>query len=211
MKLKLNSRLLFDVIRFYLALIFIVYAKNKLMDDQFMVHPYYYDIPLKDVNKFALAWFTFGFEPFNVGIGIVQLAIAVLLIFRRTVLIGAVFYFFVMSAILLIIMTYLEGWDSIVMISKVLFFMLLNLYLIYYYKAEIISFWKKFSVKITRQKFSFRVVLIVFLGMIVLNILSFFAKYLYLIFADPKNLIDTFIFDLRDSYEIYKEIFNRFI
>lgn len=209
--LKLNKYFLIDCIRFYLALVFIVYAKNKLMHDQFIVHPYWLDQKLADVSPHALSWYAFGFEPFNYTVAIVQIILSILLIFKRTVFIGAIGYLFMLITILLIDITYLEGWTAMAIISKVVFMIALNLILIYHYKDELIEFWKKSAKKLNPTKYNWKIVILILIGMVLLNCLSIFPKYIYLLFTDPTSIWETFKFDLVDSYKRFEIIYLRYL
>jgi uncharacterized membrane protein YphA (DoxX/SURF4 family) len=77
------------VIRVWLAYILIEYGLGKLTDTQFGVTSQELNTPLKDLNLFRLSWYLADHEPFKSFIGMSQLIAALLLIFRRTCIIGA--------------------------------------------------------------------------------------------------------------------------
>lgn len=75
--------------RVLLAGTLIVYGGSKLAGLQFGVSDATMQMALKDVDLFRLSWYLADHEPFRSFIGISQIVTAILLLYPRTVLIGA--------------------------------------------------------------------------------------------------------------------------
>lgn len=204
--------LFFDAIRIYLAVVFLVYAKNKLLQDQFIFSPELLSKPIKDVSLLDLQWYIYSFEPFNRFIGISQLVTVFMLLFRKTVFYGAIIFFVIILNILIIDLAVMEGWVRIKMVSKVVFLLGLDLILLSYYKQEIKKI-LNFDYAKFKSKLSIRYTIFVVLTAILFNCLSIFPKYIYILFKDPSSLKDVFIYDIKDSIYMFKLIwynyFNR--
>ena len=213
MKTNLNpskNTLFFDAVRFYLALVFLVYAKNKLLHDQFTFDSNLLATPVKDVSLLNLQWYIYSFEPFNTFIGISQTIVALLLLFRKTAFYGAFLFLVIISNILIIDLSVMVGWVKLKMVGKVVFLLGLDVYLLYCFKEEIKRILNLIQgVKYTR-KFSIRSVLFIFGIAVLLNCLSIFPKYIYLLFTAPNQIKSIFIYDLKDSFYMFKTIWDRY-
>ena len=214
MKTNLNhskNTLFFDAVRFYLAIVFLVYAKNKLLHDQFTFDSNLLVTPVKDVSLLNLQWYIYSFEPFNSFIGISQLVTVLLLLFRKTVFYGALLFLVIISNILIIDLSVMVGWVKLKMVGKVVFLLGLDVYLLYCFKEEIKRILNLIQgVKYTR-KFSIRSVLFIFGIAVLLNCLSIFPKYIYLLFVEPSQIKSIFIYDLKDSFYMFKSIWDRYV
>lgn len=205
-----SSVILFDSIRFYLALVFMIYAKNKLMHDQFYIDPLLLDARLKDLPLLSILWFVFGHEPFNYFIGISQLITAFMLCFRRTALWGTLMFLVIILNILIIDLTVMQGWVKLKMVSKVVFLLCLALGLLYYYKKEIVRIFRETLQKVNVPTIHIRTIILIPILMITLNCLSITPKYLYLLLDDPDQIYTVLKLDLKDSYESYKVLVDRY-
>src|SRR4051812_22641839 len=91
-------------LRFYLAFFMINYGWGKMTGGQFHIwDPTILEKPVKDVDKFYLAWHLFSLSPvFNIVVGLTQVIGGLLLMFNRTVLVGALILIPVLIQILLV-------------------------------------------------------------------------------------------------------------
>lgn len=213
MKTNLNhskNTLFFDAVRFYLALVFLVYAKNKLLHDQFTFDSNLLVTPVKDVSLLNLQWYIYSFEPFNSFIGISQLITVLLLLFRKTAFYGALLFLVIISNILIIDLSVMVGWVKLKMVGKVVFLLGLDVYLLYCFKEEIKRILNLIQVVKYNRKFSIRSVLFIFGIAVLLNCLSIFPKYIYLLFTSPNQIKSIFIYDLKDSLYMFKTIWDRY-
>lgn len=91
------------IIRYWLALMISIYAFAKILGTQFSPELLSNDSLAKDLSGFDLTWFYFSYSyAFSFTIALVQLAGAVLLLFRRTVFAGLLILLPVMLNIVLI-------------------------------------------------------------------------------------------------------------
>ena len=214
MKTNLNhskNTLFFDAVRFYLAIVFLVYAKNKLLHDQFTFDSNLLVTPVKDVSLLNLQWYIYSFEPFNSFIGISQLITVVLLLFRKTAFYGALLFLVIISNILIIDLSVMEGWIKFKMVGKVVFLLGLDVYVLYYFREEIKRILNLIRSVKYNHKISIRYVVSIFGIAVLLNCLSIFPKYIYLLFTEPSQIKSIFIYDLKDSFYMFKVIWDRYI
>ena len=119
------------IIRYWLALVISLYGFGKLLKTQLQPTVYDFDTPLGEVSGYRLTWFFFGYSyPLVVIIGLLQLGGALLLLYRRTRLLGVMILLPVMVNIVLINLFYAidEGAfvTSILIILGLLFLLLLD-------------------------------------------------------------------------------------
>ncbi|HLL83590.1 MAG TPA: hypothetical protein VK420_13085 [Longimicrobium sp.] len=90
-------------LRYFVAFMFCLYGFAKLMGAQFTVLDSELDRPLREVPGFWLTWYYFGYSAvYGNLIALVQVVCAMLLTFRRTILLGASVLFGMISNIVLI-------------------------------------------------------------------------------------------------------------
>jgi hypothetical protein len=98
---------LYAFCRYAAALVLVVYGFAKLNGSQFTVLSSELDKPMGDVSGFWLTWHYFGFSPiFGTLIAVVQIALGILLCWRRTTLIAACGGLGILATITLIDLTY---------------------------------------------------------------------------------------------------------
>ncbi|MFD1140951.1 hypothetical protein ACFQ4C_07520 [Larkinella insperata] len=91
------------IIRYWLALSLASYGFAKILKTQFQTPEYLLDVPLGSVDGMSLTWYYFGYSYLlAVIIALFQIGGAVLLLYRRTTLLGAVILLPVMVNIVLI-------------------------------------------------------------------------------------------------------------
>ena len=94
--------------RVALAFIFMAYGVGKLAGYQFGVTPEVLAQPLGQISVAHVAWYCFGFQPFSAFVGISQVLASLLLLWNRTVLLGAVLLLPIAVMIFVIDITYLN-------------------------------------------------------------------------------------------------------
>jgi uncharacterized membrane protein YphA (DoxX/SURF4 family) len=110
--MKIKKEKLFDYFvlcaRVLLAWTFLSYGWGKLTGGQFGLKPEQLDLPLRQIGLFKLSWYLFDQEPFRSFIGISQIMAGILLLYNRTVIIGALLSLPILTNILIIDITYLK-------------------------------------------------------------------------------------------------------
>ncbi|RYF71590.1 MAG: hypothetical protein EOO39_13690 [Cytophagaceae bacterium] len=95
------------VIRYWLALSIATYGFAKILKTQFQSPDFRLDTPLGEVNGFGLTWYYFGYSyTLAVIIGLIQVGGSVMLLYRRTTLLGVILLLPVMINIVLINLFY---------------------------------------------------------------------------------------------------------
>lgn len=117
--------------RYWLALNIALYGFAKLFHQQFQVAVDWYDRPVGSLNGMELTWTFFGFsEGMTVVVALLQIGGAILLLFRRTTLLGVALLLPVFVNIVLIDFLYGiqgPGLLAIVITLELLFLLLLRL------------------------------------------------------------------------------------
>ncbi|WP_020601908.1 hypothetical protein [Spirosoma spitsbergense] len=91
------------IIRYWLALSISSYGFAKILKTQFETADYDLDMPLGAIKGMGLTWYYFGYSyPLAVIIGLFQIGGSILLLYRRTTLLGATILLPVMVNIVLI-------------------------------------------------------------------------------------------------------------
>lgn len=128
------------VVRYIVALFLLVYGFAKINGSQFTILDSELDKPMGHVSGFWLTWYYFGYSPFYGNfLGVVEIAGALLLTFRRTTLLGACILAGVLGNVVLIDICY--GVDTSGTIPAVLLFAA-ALYLIAPHTKELVAlFW----------------------------------------------------------------------
>lgn len=119
--------------RTLLAFIFMSYGVAKLIGLQFSISPDVLAQPLGRASLAHVAWYCFGHEPFNTYVGVSQIVASLLLLWRRTALLGAVLLLPIATTIFIIDLTYLP---DIIAFRYALPFYLGLLLLIFYHHRD---------------------------------------------------------------------------
>ncbi len=108
---KAYPRLLYGItalVRYYLALQLLIYGFNKVFKAQFYLpEPNTIYTPLAQVPRDLLYWTTMGLSrPYTVAMGVAEVLAALLLLFRRTAIAGALVSFGILTNVFLINLSY---------------------------------------------------------------------------------------------------------
>ena len=119
------------IIRYWLALSISSYGFAKILKTQFQTADYLLDMPLSSVDGMGLTWYYFGYSyPLTVIIALFQIGGSILLLYRRTTLLGAMILLPVMVNIVLINIFYTIGigafFNSVVYLAALVFLLLLH-------------------------------------------------------------------------------------
>jgi len=119
------------LIRYWLALSISTYGFAKILKTQFQTPDFFLDTPLSSVDGMSLTWYYFGYSyPLAVIIGLFQIGGSILLLYRRTTLLGVVILLPVMVNIVLINLFFTISvgafFNSVVYSLALLFLLLLH-------------------------------------------------------------------------------------
>jgi hypothetical protein len=182
--LKLTKAQIIDflvlTLRWYLAYYMFDYGWAKIAGDQFGVFdPSLLNKPLKEIDKFHLAWHLFSLDrSFNMIVGIMQILGAVLIVFNRTVLLGALFLLPILGQIFLIDLAFTTNTFGPALPLRLAGMLISDLLVLAYYKDRIILVWNNLT-KGTTTRFKYKWWIFIFmplLGLItdfVIGILSY--------------------------------------
>ncbi|WP_332368985.1 hypothetical protein [Spirosoma telluris] len=119
------------IIRYWLALSISSYGFAKILKTQFQTPDFLLDMPLSSVDGASLTWYYFGYSyPLAVIIGLFQIGGSILLLYRRTTLLGAMILLPVLVNIVLINIFYKIAigafFNSIIYSLSLVFLLLLH-------------------------------------------------------------------------------------
>lgn len=125
------------IVRYLLGCIMIGYGVTKILQTQFVILPFHvWQLPLEEVWGGSLAWAFLSYSSwFQVLLGFCELIPAVLLLFRRTTLMGALLLLPVTLSVMLINFA-LQLWPSTQILSSVLFVLNLSVFLFEKHKVQ---------------------------------------------------------------------------
>ena len=139
--------------RVLIAWTFLSYGWGKLTDNQFGLSTDQLLTPVKDLGLFKLSWYLFDQEPFKSFIGISQIFAGLLLLYNRTLLVGALLSIPILINILIIDITYIKMPGFYWRLSYYLF---LDFLILWHYRDRILLAFKNiFSGLTTKFKYPF--------------------------------------------------------
>lgn len=102
-----------DWLRYISAFLLLMYASSKLLGRQFSVAPELALRPIGSLSGHDLAWYFYSYSHvYATLLGVIQLAGAALLLFRKTALLGAALLLPVMTNILMINLFFFIAWGA---------------------------------------------------------------------------------------------------
>lgn len=178
--------------RFLLAFVFLTYGIGKLTGNQFgNLTPEELITPVKDTSLFKLSWLIFENEPFKSFIGISQIIASLLILFRRTAVIGILMLIPIILNILIIDITIMPSSLKISFIFRLSFYLILCGLILLSYKEGLIKAWRVLTTKNTFKKHKFWYYLLIPIIAILLEVLSVGFKLLYLLMTDYESTMES--------------------
>lgn len=171
--MKLTKEQIIDfailALRWYLAYYMLDYGWGKMTGGQFGNRSAeVLNAPLKDVDKFHLAWHLFSLDKtFDIVVGITQIVGAILIVINRTVLLGALMLLPVLGQIFLVDLAFTTGMFGPALTIRLACMILSDLLILYYYKDRMVLVWKNLTEGVT-TKFSYKwwvFILLPFIGL----------------------------------------------
>jgi len=128
-------------LRWYLIWYMISYGWSKITMSQFGVNnETILDTPLRDVDKFYLAWYLYGESHFfNYVTGIAEVIGGILLVFNRTVLLGTLLILVILGNILIIDVSFTTSQFGYALPVRISGMIMSALLILYYYKDRLIA------------------------------------------------------------------------
>lgn len=171
-------------LRWYLAFYMISYGWGKMTMSQFGVHSeQILDMPLREVDDFYVAWHLYGESKFfNYVTGIAEILAGVLLIFNRTVLLGALLVLSILAQIFIIDVSFTTGQQGYALPVRILGMIISALLILYYYKDRMIQIFHTLTSNVsTRFKYKWWV-------FILLPVIGFLMDFIWAIFLMPLKM-----------------------
>lgn len=179
--------------RFLIGFIFISYGYSKLINNQFGLNEVELSKTLKATSLFRLSWYLFDQQPFKSFIGISQMICGLLLIYNRTLILGAFIFLPIALNILVIDLTVMPSPMSGIFAFRLSFYIILDLLILYHYKEKILIIWKTMTDKVnTRHKFSIWWYLLLPISAIILEIIGALPSGIINAIKNPDSIKETF-------------------
>lgn len=176
--------------RVLLALTFISYGWAKLSGNQFGVSPAEMNMTIKEIGLFKLSWYLFDQQPFKCFIGISQIIAGLLLLYNRTLILGALMLIPIVANILVMDITYIKMPSFYWRLS---YYLLLDFLILWHYKDKMFAAVKSIIVGMnTKYKFSWKAYALIPVTVILLEFLPFFIKLIWGIIFHTGQTIEQF-------------------
>lgn len=190
--LKPTKQQIFDflilMLRWYLAYYMFTYGCSKLTSGQFVRSEEILNMPLKDIDKFNLAWYLFSLDKtFNIVVGLSQIIGAILIVNKKTVLVGALMLLPVLGQIFLVDVAFTGEMFGAALPIRLSGMILSAILILYYYRDRMILVWNNLTKGIsTKFKYKWWV-------FILLPFLGFITDFLIAIITSPIKLLINYI------------------
>lgn len=168
-------------LRWYLIYYMIRYGWSKLTLSQFGIHDTtILEQPIQDIDSFYVAWHLYGRSTFfNITTGALEIIGGILLIFNRTVLIGALLVLSILTQILIIDIAFTTGIHEFSLPIRISGMILADILILYFYKEKVLIAWKALTTGIhTKFKYKWWIFLI-------LPIIGFLMDFVFAILTLP--------------------------
>ena len=140
-------------LRWYLAFYMFDYGWGKMTGGQFGVHdPEILEKPLKEVDKFYIAWYLFGLsKSFDIVVGASQIIGALLIVINRTAIIGALFLLPVLGQIFLFDVAFTTSMFGAALPIRLGAMIMAAIVIIAYHKDRVMQVWKVLTDQLTTK------------------------------------------------------------
>lgn len=176
--------------RVLLAYTFLHYGCGKLCGGQFGISATEMNMPVKELSLFKLSWYLFDQQPFKYFIGISQIIAALLLLYNRTLILGALLFIPILANILVIDITYIK---MPAFYWRLSYYLLLDLLILWHYKDRMFAAFKSILEGInTKYKFSWKAYALIPVIVILLECLPFLIRLIWGIIFHTKQTVEQF-------------------
>ena len=198
---KLDNSKLFSYFilaaRVLLAWTFKGYGYSKLAGSQFGLSEKELMTPIGELSNFRIAWYLFDLQPFNAFVGVSQLICGLLLLWNRTVLLGAILFIPIAVNILVMNITFMHKGMAEAFTWRLSYYLILDALIIWYYGHDVINAWKSI-VSIKRVKFSYSIWAYLSLPLVAILLEFLSPRTFYHLICHPLDTIESVIQFIRN-------------
>lgn len=172
-------------LRWYLAVYMIDYGWGKMTGEQFGVYdPEILDKPMKEVDKFYIAWHLFSLsKSFDIAVGISQIIGAILIVINRTAIIGALFLLPILGQIFLVDVAFTTNMFGAALPVRLGAMIMAAIAIIVYHKDRVMRVWKVLTNQLT-TKYKYK-----WWAYLLLPIVGFATEFVLAILTWPFRLV----------------------
>lgn len=177
--------------RFLIGWTFLRYGYSKLTEGQFGLNETELLTPISELSDFRISWYLFNLQPFKAFIGVAQLICGVLLVWNRTVILGAFLFLPIVTTILIMDMSFMPAGMAEAFTWRLSYYIALDLLILWHYKDRMLSIWEAVSKGInTKFKYPIWVYLTLPFVAILLEIIS--PKTIFNLLTSPVETLKGF-------------------
>jgi uncharacterized membrane protein YphA (DoxX/SURF4 family) len=172
-------------LRWYLAFYMLDYGWAKLTGDQFgTFNTAIASKPMNQVGKFHVAWYLFGLDKsFDIFIGLTQIIGGLLIIYNRTLLIGALILLPILAQIFIIDLAYTTDQFGYALPIRMASMLICDLLIMVYYRTRVIKALETLT-HLTTTKFDYK-----WWVYILMPIVGFMMDFVFSILSSPIKLL----------------------
>ena len=172
--------------RFLLAFVFLSYGIAKLTNNQFgNLTIEELNTPIKELSLFKVSWYLFDHQPFKFFTGICEIIAAILLLFKRTAILGTLILIPIILNVLVIDIMIMPPSLKIDFIFRLSFYLIFCGLILYDNRKELINVWKIIISKKEFNKHNYWKYFLIPIFMVMLEIISAIFKLIYFTIAYP--------------------------
>jgi len=175
MKKYLQIDLIILAMRLLLAFTLWNYGYSKLTGGQFGITELELNTPIKDLSLFRISWYLFKYEPFNSFIGISQIITAILLVYKKTFLLGTLMAIPIFLNVLMVDLTIMPFNFKVAFFFRLSFYLIFIGLILWYHKKQITTAFKNLisapNLKFVHNKKWFLIIPVYMLLLEIINVI----------------------------------------
>lgn len=192
--------------RVLLAWTFLSYGWGKLTGGQFGLSPEQMNKPITELGLFKLSWYLFDQEPFKTFIGVSQIVAGLMLLYNRTLILGALLSIPILANILIIDITYIKMTGFYWRLS---YYLVLDFLILWHYKERMILALNNILKGIsTKFKYPVWAYLMLPVMAILLEIIGVIPKLITLLIINPTETLNQLAAMPGWVIEMFKKVIN---
>jgi len=144
-------------------------------------------VPIGELSNFKISWYLFDMQPFKGFVGVSQMLCGVLLLWNRSVIIGALLFLPIALNILVIDLSFMPEKMANAFVWRLSYYILLDLLILWFYRERMLEVWNSL-IRIGKRSSNLSVWLYLSLPLaaILLEIIS--PKFIYQLITNPTDL-----------------------
>ncbi|HAP61944.1 MAG TPA: hypothetical protein DCR93_21400 [Cytophagales bacterium] len=173
--------------RLLIGWVFFSYGLSKLREGQFGLDEAELMTPLSELSPFRISWYLFDMQPFKAFIGVSQMLCGALLIWNRTLLLGAFMFLPIVATILIIDLTFMPPPMATAFAWRLSWYIVLDLLILGHYRERMLVIWKAVWDGVG-TKFKHPVWVYLTLPVVAISLEVFSPRFFFYVLTRPREL-----------------------